>query len=109
MMRPWVPLAWGETDPPPMLQGASHKMTASLDHLTKAEHRAIEDLFLQEITGRPAGISRRVGRALIEKGLVEETVFIIDYKPTGPVTRDAFRLTPIGHFRYCQWSDRRAS
>jgi hypothetical protein len=81
-------------------------MTASLDSLSKAEQKAIEDLFQQEITGKPADISKRLGQTLMEKGLVEETVFITGYKPTGPLTRDAFRLTPIGHFRYCQWFDR---
>lgn len=85
-------------------------MTASsLDNLTKAERKAIEDLFQQEITGKPAAIAKRTGQALIAKGLVEETVFVVDYKPSGAVTRDAFRLTADGHFRYCQWFDRRQS
>lgn len=82
-------------------------MTISLEDLSKAERKAIEDLFLQEITGKPAPISRRTGLALKDKGLAEETVFVVDYKPTGAVTRDAFRLTPVGHFRYCQWFDGR--
>ncbi len=83
-------------------------MTASLDHLSQAEHKAIEDLFQQEITGKPASINAKVARGLIDKDLVEETVFIIGYKPTGPLTQDAYRLTPLGHFRYCQWFERRA-
>lgn len=80
-------------------------MTASLDSLSKAEQKVIEDLFQQEITGKPVDIPKRLGHSLVEKGLVEETVFITGYKPTGPLTRDAFRLTAIGHFRYCQWFD----
>lgn len=82
-------------------------MIASPDELSSAEFKAIEDLFLQEITGKPVEIPGKIGQALIDKGLVEETMFIVDYKPTGPITRDAFRLTPIGHFRYCQWQEAR--
>ena len=82
-------------------------MTASLETLSRAEIRVIEDLFVQEITGRPAPIPRRVGLALTEKGLVEEALFVTGYKPTGAVTREAFRLTTLGHFRYTQWCERK--
>ncbi|WP_147162048.1 hypothetical protein [Pararhodospirillum oryzae] len=84
-------------------------MTNSLDSLTRAELKVIEDLFMQEITGKMIEVARRHAQTLAEQGLIEEAVFVTGYQPSGAVTRMGFRLTPIGHFRYCQWCDRALS
>lgn len=83
----------------------SHEPDCDLDTLSPAEIKAVEELFLQGITGKPANVSRRLALGLAQKGVVEETVFVTGYTPNGATTRAAFRLTAIAHFRYCLWYD----
>lgn len=80
-------------------------MSARIIGLTKAQHDAVEKLFVQDFPGEQlAGLNPKTAAKLVEKGIAEEIHVQLPRRPGQfAVTVKAWKLTLFGHFLYCDW------